>query len=182
MPRATIPASRSCRYLGVHMDTRLRWDYHREKMEATATKRFSALSQLASSTWGTGTLSLRYVDKTMLVSQMLYGCLAWSIPPTSAALVGVIKKIQRGTAQIITGAFRTTVGSAVDVEAHLLPVPQRLEQTALEATLCIRTTPLYDTMARQDPSSRTKQTLDKRSPLGRLSGILANHSHRLREL
>ncbi len=36
------------------MDTKLRWDYHREKVEEAATKRLSALSALASSTWGTG--------------------------------------------------------------------------------------------------------------------------------
>lgn len=50
LPHATIPASPSCRYLGIHMDTRLRWDYHRGKMKAAATKRLSALSAFASST------------------------------------------------------------------------------------------------------------------------------------
>lgn len=50
LPHATIKASPSCRYLGVQMDTKLRWDYHREKVEAAATKRLSALSALASST------------------------------------------------------------------------------------------------------------------------------------
>ncbi|RYP01304.1 hypothetical protein DL766_004706 [Monosporascus sp. MC13-8B] len=41
---ATIQASPSCRYLGIQMDTRLRWDHHREKVEARGTERLSALS------------------------------------------------------------------------------------------------------------------------------------------
>jgi len=53
-------------------DTKLRWDYHREKVEASATKRLSALAALASSTWGTGLVSLRQVYRAMIVSSMLF--------------------------------------------------------------------------------------------------------------
>ncbi|KAJ6114107.1 hypothetical protein N7512_007552 [Penicillium capsulatum] len=153
LPHATIEAATSCRYLGIQMDTKLRWDDHRKKIEAGATKRLSALSALASSTWGTGAINLRHVYRAMILR-------------SSQALFGQ-RPVQQWT-----------------FESHLLPVQQQLEQTALEATMRIRTTPLHDDMAMTETGTGEFRTpAQEQSPLDRFSNTLeSKHGVRLERL
>ena len=118
LPHSTIKASPSCRYLGVQMDSRLRWDHHREKVEAKATKRLLALSALASSTWGTG----------MIIPQMLYGCSAWHIPGSSRAgrsqphLAHGISRTISKTVELHSSAKMTPIEKALaDLESQKCP-------------------------------------------------------------
>jgi hypothetical protein len=107
----------------------------------------------------------------IIIPQMLYGCSAWHIPRNKgnsrgrgSAIITAISRIQQHAAQIIMGAFQTTARAAVDVKAHLLPPLQQLKQTTLEATIRIRTTPLYSKI-----SSKNNTAI---SPLKQFSNIL----------
>lgn len=70
-----------------------------------------------------------------------------------------------------TGA--SAAGVAVDVEAHLLPVQQQLEQTTLEAMMRMRASPPHSDMTVIGGNNeRPPRKRDALTPLDRFSGIL----------
>jgi hypothetical protein len=153
LPEITITPTPSCRYLGVQMDSKLDWRDHVQRIQQRANKRLTALSSLASSTWGANLVTLRQVYQAMILPQILYGCSTWykSRPYRApgkphlnkSRLAHALAPIQRRAAQIITGAFRTMAANAVEIESYLLPLDQQMEKTSFHSALRIISSPLY---------------------------------------
>ena len=113
-------------------------------------KETGGLGSLAGSTWGTSLASLRRIYQATILPQLTFGCSAWYVPEggygtitQATAVLKAVRSIQRRAALIISGAFRTTSGPALDMELHLLPGRQRMEQAVNESLLRIRSSPLY---------------------------------------
>ena len=77
LPTITIAAEPSCKYLGLQIDHRLNWTDQVKRVQQKASKKLTALSSLASSTWGANLVTLRQVYQAMILPQVLYGCSAW---------------------------------------------------------------------------------------------------------
>ena len=146
----TIKPQHTATYLGATFDDKLKWQAHLRKLEAKTSKRLGALGSLAGSTWGTSLASLRRIYQATILPQLTFGCSAWYVPEggygtitQATAVLKAVRSIQRRAALIISGAFRTTSGPALDMELHLLLGRQRMEQAVNESLLRIRSSPLY---------------------------------------
>ena len=135
-----ISPSPTCKYLGVPMDSKLQWRAHVEDIRRRVTKTIGGLASLGNSAWGIGLQGMRRIYEGVAVPQMMYACSAWSharstgVPYTQNTL-HTLENLQARAARAISSAFKATSYAALNVEAHLMPVSQRIEQRNKEALI-----------------------------------------------
>ena len=125
-----IKPQRTCKYLGVTIDTRMRWKPQIDSIQQKVSKSISALKSLAGSTWGVSLRDMRKIYTGVVVPQMLYACSVWSNSGDrygcTKETLDKLRSLQAKAARAITGALVSTAKSALDIEAHLLPVRQQI--------------------------------------------------------
>ncbi|KAI3534405.1 reverse transcriptase [Colletotrichum abscissum] len=73
-----IKPKTTCKYLGLIMDSALKWKQHIDETERKVMNTITALSSLGSSTWGVMTREMRTIYRGVAIPQMMYACSLWS--------------------------------------------------------------------------------------------------------
>ncbi len=177
-----VSPSRTCRVLGVILDSQLDFEAHIQHIEAKVTTSLGGLAAIAGSTWGFGLKDLRRLYISVILPQILYCCSAWYVADRAQGTVirrqRILQKltaIQQRAGSIIAGAFQTTAGPALDVELFLLPMKQQLEKAAGDATARILTSPIYQELTegrrlRQRRAQKLWSPIERTTTQGRVDG------------
>jgi hypothetical protein len=170
-----IRPTKSARYLGVYLDKALSFKDHRQNVTAKASGSLEALRSIASSTWGASIKAMRMIYQGVVVPQLLWGVAAWYSPGShvvpakqlNQVVTGLIR-IQRRAAILISGAFKSTAGMALDIELFMVPIRLRMQQIIEETAIRLRTGPEW---ARPPCFSRRRSAAEAR--LGGLTPLEA---------
>ncbi|KAG6979043.1 RNA-directed DNA polymerase from mobile element jockey [Fusarium oxysporum f. sp. conglutinans] len=129
----TIEPKKTCKYLGLIMDSTLTWKQHIDEIQRKVTKTVNALSSLGGSTWGVTMREMRKIYKGVAVPQMMYACSAWSNAnwrtrdkPYTERTLSKLQSLQARASRAISGAYKAALIPALDVETYLLPVEQQI--------------------------------------------------------
>jgi hypothetical protein len=163
-----IKPSPTCKYLGLTLDTKLRWKEHVETIRQKTTRTVHTLGSLGSSTWGIRLQDMRRLYEAIALPQMMYACSIWSNANLNDKkrgythkTVDALRSIQARAARSICGAYRATSRVALDVETFLLPIEQQIWKhnrdvvTRLSSSRTIAQTACYE------PREPTPTVIDK---------------------
>lgn len=139
----TISAGEHVRWLGVHFDRRLSFNYHVQTMAGKAGNAAGRLAMLANTVRGLSQVNVRRLYQACVVPVITYAAAVWwpNKKGKDGKLVGKkqhekdMERVQRKALRIICAAFKTTPISALEVEASIAPIRHTLDQAVRQCAL-----------------------------------------------
>lgn len=121
----SIPITNHVRILGATFDTKSTWSHHITKLVATTSSQLNILRALTTTWWGADPYTLIILYKSLVRSQLDYGCQLYAGASTSQ--LGRLDKIQNQAIRICMGAMKSTPLMALHRESTILPLSFRRE-------------------------------------------------------
>ena len=140
------------KYLGVHVDSQLRWRTQENEAMAKATAYILMFRRLTRTCLGIRPRLMRQLYISVAVPKMTYALDVWFVPPhkkegkrNNSGSVRALKsmgKIQRIATLAITGGLRTSPNDLLDAHAGILPANLMLERICHAAIVRAATLPV----------------------------------------
>ncbi|KAI3053336.1 hypothetical protein CBS147353_11489 [Aspergillus niger] len=138
-----VQPTRAATYLGMILDPALRWDEQIKHVQKKATPLLTSLTSLVGNTWGAGLTQSRRIYQAAVIPAVLYGGSAWYRLRTDNGHLQtqhqILNQIHGRAVRAITGAFRATATTTMNIETHLLLMQQLLEKHVMESFLRLQT-------------------------------------------
>ena len=149
----------SYKYLGIHVDSQLRWTTQTHEAIAKATKWVLLYRRLTKPSAGLSPKFMRQLYITVAIPKMTYGLDVWYTPPHriegnrknsgSVKALREYSKLQRLATIAINGALRTSPTDLLDAHSGLLPMNLLLKKICHRSMVRICTLPQTNPVASQ---------------------------------
>jgi hypothetical protein len=155
----------SFKYLGIQIDTNLKWKEQAQRAMANATKWILQFRRLTRPSTGVGAKLMRQLYLAVALPKITYGVDVWYTPPSkpigqtrNTGSVGALRnlqKIQRMATLAITGTLRSSPNDYVDIHAKTYPIELALLKACHAAI--VRSLTLPDTNPIQQIIAKAKR-------------------------
>lgn len=165
-----VKPKKCIRYLGVWMDSNLTGEQHLEKATTRATQQVEALRGITGAAWGVGTPQMIHLYKSTVLPRLTYACSTWAPVGRGQGFKMAwnrcrkkLEAFQRRALALLSGAFKTTAGIALDTELNVEPIRAAILKAAMMSANKIRCSHVYDRI--KSIRERGSQKRKLKSPL-----------------
>ena len=160
----------SYKYLGIYVNTQLKWREQEQRAIANATKWILQYKRLSRPSTRVSNKLMQQLYLSVALPKITYGIDAWYTPPVkptghtkntgSVKALHGLQKAQRLATLAITGTLQTTPNNFVDIHAGTLPMDLALTKACHNSIICMLTLPehhpLYNIIETARNTSPTK--------------------------
>ena len=118
------------KFLGLTFDKGLHWVKHIDQLVLRCKKDLNLMRYLSGTKFGADKLTLMTIYKTLIRSKLDYGCQAYG--SASKSQLARLDRIQSAALRIVTGAYRSTSITDLQVECCVPPLELRREELILK--------------------------------------------------
>ncbi|XP_065359422.1 uncharacterized protein LOC135953441 [Calliphora vicina] len=134
-----LKLSDSAKYLGIILDSKLSWSLNIHARASKAAVAIYACRRAIGSTWGISPRNAKWLFDMVVKPILMYGALVWWKALSKSTYCGIIERILRISALMITGALRSTPSRALFVMMHWLPADLMAKQLAINSAVRLST-------------------------------------------
>ena len=128
-----IECKESHTYLGLRMDSSLRWHKHVEYLRSECQRRLNILKHVSHTNWGADSKSIIRLYTAFIKTKIEYGVEAYG--SSCASTLAKLDPIQNAALRTATGAYRTSPVESLEVLTGVKPLQDaRKERTAIYIT------------------------------------------------
>ena len=121
-----VPQVTELRYLGVWVDSQLRWDYHIRECCRICLDRLRTIRRLCATYWGLHPGVVSILVQATIFSKLFYGVSAWGGVVRFLARILPIDRVLRQAAVLTLGLLRTTSGPKALAVCGWLPADMEI--------------------------------------------------------
>jgi len=131
---STILVGSTIRWLEVHFDCKLLYNYHVTKMAAKAENAVACISMLANTIQGLSHYHLCLLYRTCILPIIIYASTTWWTGQQKH--IQILNKVQNRALRLICAAFCTTLTYALELEASIPPLGLYLDFLTKLTAIC----------------------------------------------
>ena len=124
---------KSIRYLGVTLDSKLKWDIHRNRTIQNAKQHLITISQKIDKLWGPKPHISKWIYTGIIRPKILYGAMNWGHTLKTNKIRDQFEKLDRIALLMITPTRKSISTSSSQIIHNLLPLELMIQKSGLSA-------------------------------------------------